>query len=116
MDEIERLRNADRAGVKRRTKPNSTATLGEALSELMEDRIVPQQSRFGSVTDLWSELLPAELYQHCRLAGISGGQLKVLVDSPSYMHELRLCSSQLLKELQQRCPKARIRRIKLVIG
>jgi hypothetical protein len=85
MDEIERLRNADRAGVKRRTKPNSTATLGDAVKELMEGWITPQQSRFGAVTELWRQLLPAELYQHCRLAGISGGQLKVLVDSPSYM-------------------------------
>jgi predicted nucleic acid-binding Zn ribbon protein len=116
MDEIEKLRKANKAGMERRTKPNSTATLGDAVRQLMEDWISPQQSRFGGVAEFWSELLPAELSRHCRLAGISGGQMKVLVDSPSYMHELRLCSSQLLEALRQRCPKARIKRIKFAIG
>jgi hypothetical protein len=116
MDESRLLRNANKVGVKRRTKPNSTATLGDVLGELMEGWITPQQSRFGTVAQLWGELLPAELCRHCRLGGISGGQLKVFVDSPSYMYELRLCSSQLLKELQQRCPKARIKRITFAIG
>jgi hypothetical protein len=42
--------------------------------------------------------------------------LKVFVDSPSYMHELRLCGPQLLSELQERCRSARVRTIKFAIG
>ena len=90
--------------------------LGDLLSGLMEERISPRQARFELVSGLWSELLPAELGRHCRLADISGGQLKVLVDSPSYAHELRLCSSELLSELQRRCPRGRIKKIKIAIG
>ncbi|MHC4482745.1 MAG: DciA family protein [Planctomycetota bacterium] len=118
MDESKQLINADEVGVNWRTKANSnkTARLGDTVRQVMEDWISPQQSRFGAVAQHWSQLLPVELCRHCRLGGMSGGQLKVLVDSPSYMHELRLCSPQLLKELQQRCPAARIKRIKFAIG
>jgi len=107
MDESKRLRNTVR---------HRTARLGDILSELMEQQISPQQARFGSIIELWSQLLPPELHRHCRIADISGGQLKVLVDSPSYMYELRLCSSALLGELQRQCPRARIRKIKFTIG
>jgi hypothetical protein len=40
----------------------------------------------------------------------------VQVDSPSYVYELQLCSSELLNELQQQCPKARLTRIKFVVA
>jgi len=32
------------------------------------------------------------------------------------MYELRLCSSELLNEVQQRCPRAGIKKIKFVIS
>ncbi len=113
MDGNEQLRNI----VRWRTKPefDATARLGDTLSELMENQISPRHVVFSSVVELFGRLLPAELARHCKLADISGGQLKVLVDSPSYMHELRLCSLELLGELQRQCPRARIRKIKLVI-
>ncbi|MHC4494517.1 MAG: hypothetical protein ACYSYM_01700 [Planctomycetota bacterium] len=38
------------------------------------------------------------------------------VDSSSYMYELQLCSSELLEELQQQCPKARLTRIKFTVA
>ncbi len=114
MDENERLCNI----VKWRTKPKAdrAASLGDTINELMENQISPRHARFGSVAQLWGQLLPAELSQHCKLADVSAGQLKVLVDSPSYLHELRLCSSELIKELQRQCPRARIKKIRFIIG
>jgi hypothetical protein len=105
-------------GVKRRTRPgsNKAVRLGDVLGELMEGQISPRQARFESIVDLWCQLLPVELRRHCKIADISGGQLKVLVDSSSYANELRWCSSQLLEELGQRCPQARIKRIKVAVG
>jgi len=114
MDEDQQLRNI----IRWRTKSNSnrTARLGDAVKQLMENQISPQQARFGPIAELWSRLLPAELCQHCKLADLSGGQLKVLVDSPTHLYELQLCSSQLLEELQQQCPRARIKKIKFAVG
>ncbi len=113
MDEEERLLNATRW--RRSWKSYRAASLGQVAQQLMDKRISPQQARFGPVTELWGQLLPEELNGHCRIADISGGQLKVLVDSPSYAHELRMCGPELLAELQSQCPRARIRDIKFVI-
>ncbi len=113
MDADERLRDA----VRWRKKPVRRAKrLGDSLSKVMEDRIGPQQARYGRVAELWGQLLPGEFDRHCRIVDLSGGQLKVAVDSPSYLHELRLCRYELVKELQQQCPASRIKEIKFVIG
>ncbi len=110
----EQLRLAVKSSTQKR--PENTTRLAEVVRQLMDNRISPQQRRFQPIAQLWNYLLPPELRQHCKLADISGGQLKVLVDSPSYMHELRLCSPQLLEDLQTHCPKARIKEIKVAVG
>lgn len=97
-------------------RANNTVSLSEALSELMENQISPQQIRFGLIEETWAQLLPTELCQHCRIVDVSSGSLKVLADSPSYMYELQLLSCELLKELARRCPRARIKEIKFVVG
>jgi predicted nucleic acid-binding Zn ribbon protein len=114
VDEAEQLRSVVKWRAAHRA--NNTASLGEVLSELMENRVSPQQIRFGLIAEAWSQLLPAELYQHCRIVDISSGRLKVLADSPSYMYELQLLSCELLKELSRRHPRARIKEIKFAAG
>ena len=114
MDEGEQLRNIIRWRTKR--KLNKTTRLGDVVKQLMENRVSPRQARFEAIAEVWSRLLPAEVHSHCEIADISGGQLKVLVDSPSYVYDLRLCSPELLEELQQQCPRARIKKIKFTIG
>ncbi len=94
----------------------SAVRLSEAAERLMNEQISPRQEKFGLITEVWNLMLPAELAQHCEIVGVSGGQLKVRVDSPSYMYELQLCSSELLEELQQQCPKARLTKIKFVVA
>jgi predicted nucleic acid-binding Zn ribbon protein len=97
-------------------RTNGAVRLGEVAQQLMAEQISPRQEKFSSVAEVWNLMLPAELAQHCEIVGVSGGQLKVQVDSPSYMYELQLCSSQLLEELQQQCPKARLTKIKFIVA
>jgi len=113
-DEDEQLRRAVKWRTARLVK--TAVSLGDALSELMENRVSPQQDRFELVTEAWNQLLPVELCQHCRIAGISGHKLKVLADSPSYVYELQLLSSELLEELGRQYPQARIQEIKITVG
>ena len=112
-DETEQLRNAVRW--KKKATFNRTAKLSDTLSKVMK-RIGTRQRRFGGVYEFWSELLPDELREHCRLESIYDGQLEVMVDSPAYMYELRLCSSQLLGELQRNFGRGRIRKINFAVG
>ena len=114
MYEDERLLNATRW--RRSWKTYKAASLGQVAQRLLDERISPQQARFSRIIEAWDRLLPAGLYGHCEIVGISGGQLEVQVDSPSYKHELRLCSSELLEELQRQCPRTRLTKIKLVVA
>jgi len=96
-----------------RYKLQGPTRLGDAVKQFMDGRVSPRQAKFELVADLWSQLLPDGLGQHCKITGLSRGQLRVLVDSPSYLYELQLCSSELLREFERRCPQARVRKIKL---
>jgi len=65
------------------------------------------------VVDALSELLPEGFAEHSSIFEISSGTLKLQVDPGPYMHELRLMSGELLKHLQQQCPKSGIKKITL---
>jgi predicted nucleic acid-binding Zn ribbon protein len=114
VDGKKQLKNMVRWRSKR--KLNREAQLGAVVRQLIDNKISPQQARFGILEEVWNELLPAELCRHCEITGISGGQLKVLVDSPSYVYELQLCRSELLEAIQMQCPRANIKKIKFTIG
>jgi predicted nucleic acid-binding Zn ribbon protein len=114
MDEIERIQ--DTLEYRRAWKPYNAVSLGQAAQRLLAERISPQQAKFSQVDEVWRELLPAELLEHCEIVNISGGQLDVQVDSPAHVYELQLCSSELLSELQRQCPRARLTRIKLTVA
>jgi hypothetical protein len=90
--------------------------LGDSLSEVMENTILPLQRRIASVVEVWEQLLPPELSVHSTPIAIGRGQLKVQVDSPSYMYHLQICRSDILRELQQQCPRAGIQEIQFVLG
>jgi hypothetical protein len=90
--------------------------LDQAIRELVDEQIEPRQVRFSQVAEAWSRLLPASLSRHCEIADVAGGQLDIQVDSPSYLYELQLCSSELLEELQRQCPRVRLTKIKFVVA
>lgn len=114
MDDDERLLNAVKW--QKTPRPYNTASLGQVAQQLMEEHISPLQARFSDISEAWSRLLPIELDGHCEIVDISGGQLTVQADSPSYVYELQLCNAELLKELQRQCPKVRLSKIKFVVG
>jgi len=114
MDEVELLQNAL---IRRRAKkPNRTFRLGEVTEKIIAERILPRRERFRQVSEVWNQILPVELCRHCEIADISGSHLVVRADSPVYMYELQLCSSELLNELQRQCPRLRLTKIKFTIA
>ncbi|MDT8301529.1 MAG: DUF721 domain-containing protein [Sedimentisphaerales bacterium] len=118
MDESEQLLRDAVKAVKRQTvkKLDRTAKVGDVARMFVTKWVSPRQARFGAIVEVWSRLIPAELSKHCEIVDLDGGKLKVSVDSPSYKYELQLCSSELLKELQQQCPRVRLTEIKFVIA
>jgi predicted nucleic acid-binding Zn ribbon protein len=114
MNDEERLLNAVKW--KKPSQRYNAASLGQVARQLIDERISPLQARFSRIAEAWIGLLPAELAGHCEIIDISGGVLTVQADSPSYVYELRLCGQELLQELQWQCPKARLTKIKFVVG
>ena len=92
------------------------ALLGDALAGLMAPGPAGLSQRYETADRLrllWTQLLPSELAQHSRVTDLSQGLLTVEADSPSYMYEIRISSSQLVGFLRQGCPAAKIRAIKV---
>jgi hypothetical protein len=113
-DEVEQLRRAANPRAARRA--NGAVGLGVVLDEFMKNQVSQRQGRFSLISEAWGRILPNELCRHCRIVDVSGGRIKVSVDSPSYVYELQLSSSELLEELERRCPAARIKEIKFAVG
>ena len=90
----------------------SSVPLSKILKELIEKKFSKRQNKFGKITEVWGEILPPQLYQHCRIASVENGVLKIKVDSPVYANELKWAASELVEQLKEKCPKARIREIK----
>ena len=89
--------------------------LADAVGDFAK-RLEPIRRRSESVGEVWEQLLPETLREHCRIVAINGGCLKVATDSASYMYELQLCKLELLKELQRLCPGAAVRRVQFTMG
>ncbi len=101
----------------KKTKHQPAVRLGDITNNLMKKYISPRWDSFRRITSGWESVsseLPDELVRHCRIAGISGGQITIAVDMPSYRYEMQLRSPELLRCLQQQCPADHIKKIKLI--
>ena len=109
MDDEERLLSIG-AG---RLRAQKTTRLGPTVQAYLDKR----ESRLKkncSVVDVWHQVLPQELYDHCGLIGILGGTLRVEAEPGPYMHEMRMLSDELVEHLRNRCRWAGVKRIVLV--
>ena len=102
--------------VRKAAAAETAVKLGDTIREVLDERISPQQDRVSAAVEAWQRLVPVGLAQHCRVTGLTGGVLKIVVDSSSYMYELQLCRCELLNELQRECPHSRIRKIEPAVG
>ncbi len=109
MDDEERLLSIGA----RRSRAKKTTRLGPSAQAYL-DRRDARLKKNCSVVDIWHQVLPQELYDHCRLIGILGGTLRVEAEPGPYMHEMRMLSSELVEHLQNRCRRAGVKRIVLV--
>ncbi len=93
-------------------RPDSTKKLGAQIELYLNEKRA-RLKKNALVVDSWREILPGELQEHCTLAGISRGTLLLEVDPGPYMHEMKIMNTELLNEIQDRCPGAGIKRINL---
>jgi len=99
----------------RGSRPKNATRLGLSARSYLDGQDARLQKNC-SVVDVWRQVLPIVLYEHCRLVGISGGVLRVEAEPGPYMHEMRMVSGELLEHLQNRCRRAGVRKIVVVAG
>ena len=90
--------------------------VGSLVSHLMDAKVRPQKEAVDPVVAAWEAVVPPGLAGHCRVKGVQGSRLQVMVDSPAYLYELQLCSSELIKALKSISPQIRIASMKLAVG
>jgi len=103
------------AVTRRRTRAGKAARLGKCARAYLDAQDAQLQKNC-SVVDVWRQALPIMLREHCRLAGIGGGVLRVEAEPGPYMHEMRMASGELLEHIQNRCRGAGIKKIVVVAG
>jgi predicted nucleic acid-binding Zn ribbon protein len=115
MDEEGRLRSVTQRAqaIAKARKPR---LLAEAVNQYIAQQVQPRQGAADNITEAWKEIVPQNLAAFCRLAEISRGRVKIVVNSPSYMHQLRLSEAELLRKLQERCGRRDVKSIRFEIG
>lgn len=110
-DELSRL-----ACVKARPAP-ATDPLGPELISFFKTSVQRRQTKLEKIADVWSQLVPALINEHCALEGLTRGTLTVLVDTASHLYELKqLLLSGLERQLLVGCGSAGLRKITLRRG
>lgn len=114
MDQDEQLRNLT-IWKKPRNRPSPTL-LGSFLEQYITEQVTPKYRHFSAVEKAWLQAVPDDLALHCHCDSISGGQLKISVDSPAYMYKLQIISDELIEKLGELCKRPTIRKLKFVPG
>jgi hypothetical protein len=110
-DELERL-----ARVKART-PEVPDPLGPELISFFKRSVQRRQGKLEKLADVWSQLVPELINDHCALEGFTRGTLTVLVDTASHLYELKqLLLSGLENQLLTACKSTGLRKVALKRG
>ena len=86
--------------------------LGDIARAFVKNR-TRKLKKNAQIADIWQELLPPEFYKYCRAIGIERSALIIEVQPGPFMYQMDRMKEQLLEYLQQHCPGAGIKSIKL---
>jgi hypothetical protein len=72
-----------------------------------------QFAKNAELVDVWDQVLPAGMKPYCRLETFHGGVLTVEATPGPYMHQLQMMQRELIAELQRRCPRVSITKLRI---
>ena len=91
--------------------------LGPELISFFKSSVQKRQTKLEKLADVWSQLVPELLNDHCALEGFTRGTLTVVVDSASHLYELKqLLLAGLEGQLVAACKRAGLRKVALKRG
>lgn len=100
----------------KQSRKDPAALIGPDLIGLNED-VQKRCKKMGKITDVWIQLVPPSLNEHCFLESFSRGTLTVFVDSSAHLYDLKqLLLSGLQQQILLACKSAALRKITLRSG
>ncbi len=106
-----------RAWRSKQIKRPAAQLLGDEALSLFQHDISRQHKKVGGLSEAWQTLVPPMLSDHCTLSAFSRGTLTVLVDSSSFMYELKqLMLAGLEAQLLLACRGQGLRKVQLKRG
>jgi len=92
------------------------APLAQPLGTLMKYTLAKRARQLGRLSEIWDEMIPAEIAEHTALESFNRGVLTVVVDSAPHRYQLQtLLAGGLLKQIQSRFGGA-LNKIRLIPG
>jgi len=107
--ELDRTRHGLEA--RRPTPEREVRCIDSILGEVMEGLRVPEREETKLLRGAWPELVGAQIAAHSRPGRVENGALRVFVNHPGWMPELRRIDRVLISRIRERYPALRIRRI-----
>src|SRR2546423_673966 len=91
--------------------------LGEPMVAFFKHSVQKRHTKFSSIGECWTTLIPETFLEHTALESFTRGTLTVLVDSSSHLYELKqLLLAGLQQQLLIACKGAGLRKIVLRPG
>jgi hypothetical protein len=98
-------------------KQPSAAALGPEMLDFFQQSVQKRQTKLSKLGQVFGQLVPETLCDHCSLESLNRGTLTVLVDSASHLYELKqLLLAGLQQQLLLACKSAGLRKISLKPG
>ena len=117
IHDSEDLRSLERLSSVKKSTPRAAASLGDEMLSFFRQSVQKRQTKLAAIAKCWQTLVPEMFNEHCALESLTRGTLTVLVDSTSFLYELKqLLLAGLEKQLLIACKSTGLRKISLKFG
>jgi hypothetical protein len=101
----------------KQTEHAGAAPLGAEMVRFFKHSVERRQTKLARIAEVWEQLVPQLILDHCALEGLSRGALSVLVDSSAHLYDLKqLLLAGLEQQLLLACKSTGLRKITLRAG
>lgn len=98
-----------------KTEDADNNKLGSVLADYLKYKIEPQRKQWAVLSEIWDDIIPQKLKEHCEPAGLDGGVLAVKVDSQAYANEIRMISRDLINNIRNKTGILKIVKIRTLL-
>jgi predicted nucleic acid-binding Zn ribbon protein len=100
----------------RRARYTKFRRIGEVLPKVVKSLRLTESVAAQPAVSSWPEMVGAAIARHSRAVSVEKQTLVVVVDSPAWMAQLKYLMPDLLRRIDARVGKGRVKEIRLVPG